>query len=75
MYGKKEGDTDHKNGLRVRLTFMMNATCILAATFLTLTSLKERELPKSTCPSGVLHVPIPRLCIGDAQDLRHDTVG
>ena len=75
VYGNEEGGTDHLNGLRVRLTFTMNATGMLAATFITVTGVSEKELPKKTCPSGVLYIQIPGLCIGAAQDLRHNAVG
>ena len=53
----------------------MNATGMLAATFITVTGLTERELPKEGCPSGVLHIAIKGLCVGAAQDLRHDAIG
>ena len=75
MYGNDKGGTDHLNGLRVRITFTMNATGMLAATFITVTGLADRELPKKTCLSGVFHLKIPGLCAGAAQDLRHDAVG
>ena len=42
VYGNEEGGNDHKNGLQVRLTFTMNATWIMAATFITVTGLNER---------------------------------
>jgi len=74
VYGHKEGETDHLNVLRVRLTFTMNATCMIAATFITVTGVTERELPRDVCPSGILYIKIPGLCLGAAQDLRHDTV-
>ena len=64
VYGNEEGGTDHLNGLRVRLTFTMNATCMLAATFITVTGVTERELPRDVCPSGVLYIKIPGLCLG-----------
>ena len=75
IYGNEESGTDHLNGLRVRITFTMNATGMLAATFITVTGLTERELPKEGCPSGVLHIAIKGLCVGAAQDLRHDAIG
>ena len=53
----------------------MNATGMMAATFVTVTGLNERELPKSSNPDGVRHIAIPGLCIGAAQDLRHEVVG
>ena len=64
-----------KNGLILRLTFTMNVTGMLAAEFITDIELIELELPKSTCTTGVLHVPIPWLCIGSVHDLRHNAVG
>jgi len=74
MYGNKERGNDHFNGLRVRLTFTMNTAGVLAATFITVIGLTERELPKERFPSGVLHMSIKYLCISGAQDLRHDAV-
>ena len=52
----------------------MNATCMIAATFITVTGVTERELPRDICPSGILYIKIPGLCLGAAQDLRHDAV-
>jgi len=75
VYGNEEGGTDHKNGLRVRLTFTMNATWMMAATFITVTGLNERKLPKSSNPDEVRHISNLGLCIGAAQDLRHEVVG
>jgi len=74
VYGNEEGGTNHKNGLQVRLTFTMKATGMVAATFITVTGLNERELPKSSNSDGVMHIAIPGLCIGTAQDLRHEAV-
>ena len=45
IYGNEEGGIDHLNGLMVRLTFTMNATGILAAAFITVTSVSEKKLP------------------------------
>ena len=73
--GNEEGGTDRKNGLRVRLAFTMNATGMMAATFITVTSLNEPDLPKSSNPDGVAHIAIPGLCIGAVQDLRHEVAG
>jgi len=53
----------------------MNATDMLAATFITVTRFTERELPRDVCPSGILYIKIPGICIGSAQDLWHDAVG
>ena len=59
----------------IRLTFTMNAAGTLAATFITVTWLTERDLPKEGCSSGLLHVLIKDLCVGGAQDLQHNAVG
>jgi len=75
VYGNEEGGNDHLNCLRVRLTFTINDAGMLAATFITVTGLTERELPKEGCLPGVLRVSIKGLCAGGAQDLRHDAVG
>ena len=73
--GNDKGGTDHLNGLRARIAFTMNATGMLAATFITVTGLMDRELPKKSYSSGVFHLKIPGLCVGAAQDLQHDAVG
>ena len=73
-YSNGFGGTDHMNELRVRLTFIMYAGSSLAALFITVTGLTERELPVSTCPSGITYLSIEGLCSSEGQDLRHNTV-
>ena len=63
-YSNDKGGTDNKNGLRVRLTFTMNGVGMMAAPFITVTGITERELPRSSCPSGVYIMSIPGLCAG-----------
>ena len=69
------GGADHLNGMRVRLTFTMPGTGSLAPPFITVTGLSEKELPVETCPSGVMHIEVPGLCVGAGQDLRHEAIG
>ena len=75
VYSSSVGGTDHLNGMRVRLTFTMTGTGSLAPPFITVTGLSEKELPVETCPSGVMHIEIPGLCVGAGQDLRHEAIG
>ena len=64
----KLDDLDHKDGTRVRLTVTMSGGGMIAPLFSTVTGLTARELPEDTCPSGVLVIEIPGLCVGGAVD-------
>ena len=46
MHGNEQGDTDHFNGLFIWPTSTMNVSGVLAAIYITVTGLSERELPK-----------------------------
>ena len=74
-FSNDDGGTDNKNGLRVRLTFTMNGVGMMAAPFVTVTGLTERELPRETCPSGVFIISIPGLCAGGNSDIRNISPG
>ena len=41
----------------------------------TVYGLSTEELPVSTCPSGVLTIPIPGFCYGGAQDCANESIG
>ena len=47
-YSNDKGGTDNKNGLRVRLTFTINGVGMMAAPFITVTGITEKELPRTT---------------------------
>ena len=74
-YTTSECGTDNKNGLRVRLTFTMNGVGLMAAPFITITGLTERELPKDTCASGVFILTINGLSAGANADIRNSAPG
>ena len=74
-FSNDTGGTDNKNGLRVRLTFTLNGVGMMAAPFITVTGITEKELPRNTCPSGVYILSIPGLCSGGNTDVRNDAVG
>ncbi len=52
------------SGQRIRLTFTASGNGRVAPVFATMTGLSESELPKETCPSGILIVKCPGLSIG-----------
>ena len=54
---------------------MMNAVGMLTATFITITGLTERKIPKEGCLSSVFHMSIKGICVGGDQDLRYDAAG
>ena len=60
-FSNDTGGTDNKNRLRVRLTFTLNGVGMMAAPFITVKGITEKELPRNTCPSGVY------LCAGEIQ--------
>ena len=64
----KLDDLKHIEGTRVRLTVTMSGGGMIAPLYLTFTGLNARELLESTCPSGVLVIKIPGLCVGGAVD-------
>ena len=57
-------ETSSPSGIRGRLTWSATADGSVGPTYITFTGLTERELPISTCASGVLVIPISGLCIG-----------
>ena len=63
-YLTEVGETHDLNGLRLRLLFIMSGISSLAAPFITLSGLTNRELPVDTCPSGVIYIEIEGLCTG-----------
>ena len=63
-YSNEVGVTDHLNGLRVYVTFKIFAVGSLAAPFITVTGLTERELPIFTCQTCILYMSIEGLCSG-----------
>ena len=74
-YSNDKGGTDNKNGLRVRFTFTINGVGMLAAPFITVTGITEKELPRTTCPSGVYILSIPGLCAGGNTYVRNEAMG
>ena len=70
-----KGGTDHLNGLRVHFTFTLNAIGAMAAPFITVTGITERELPKHSCPSGCLIISVDGLCPGASADPRNNSPG
>ena len=58
-YSNNKGGTDNKNGLHARLTFTINGVGMMAAPFITVTAITEKELPRSTCPSGIYILVYP----------------
>lgn len=64
-----------KSGITFRYTATMQASGGSFPVSLQLLHLTERELPKSLCPSGILLVRVPGLCIGSGQDIRNDSDG
>ena len=75
LFSNDEGGTDQKKGLRVRLTFTLNAIGMMAATYISVTGITEKELPKSKCPSGIYIMKIPGLCPGGGSDPRLNAPG
>ena len=75
IYGIEEGGTDNKNSLRVRHAYIMNSNEQLETTFVIVTGHTESELPRLICPSSVLHVEIPGVCISALQYLCLQYVG
>ena len=74
-YSTDIGGTDHLNGLRVRLTMTINGIGAMAAPFITVTGITEKELPKESCESGVYILQIPGLCTGSSMDPRLNAPG
>ena len=56
------------NGLRVKLTFCMSAAGRHAPIMVSVAGLSEEDLPKKTCPSGILLLKIEGLCPGQGND-------
>eukprot|EP00957_Ditylum_brightwellii_P120872 9218807-Ditylum_brightwellii.AAC.1 len=73
--GNKEEESAH--GMRVKLTFTFTGAGQMSTPYVTVTGLTPRDFPPKSCPSRVLPVPIPGLCIecigwndGDVQQLK-----
>ena len=64
----KLDDLEHFDGTRVRLTVTMSAGGMIAPIYATVTGLTTHELPEAACPSGVLVIQIPGMCVGGAVD-------
>ena len=75
MYLRDIGGADHLNGLRVRLTVMINALGLMAAPFISVTGILREEMSLDVCSSGVYIICIPGLCVGSSVDPRHDDPG
>ena len=67
-YTNSVGGTNHKKGLWLRHSISMNGNGNMAQIYLTLYGLSEQELPKSSCPDGMLKVKVKGLCYGGGQD-------
>ena len=74
-YGNEQRGADHLNGLCIQLSFIMNINGIFSSTFITVTGINERELPKENCLSDVIYLAIKGLCIGATQDLMYNAIG
>ena len=68
-------NTDSHRGIRIRHSVSFNGVGNQAPLYATVYGLSEEELPSSTCPSGVLTIPIPGLCYGANQDCSNSTIG
>jgi len=51
-------------GQRARFTWSTSADGTVACPYISFLDLSERELPKTSCPSGVLMIPIEGLAVG-----------
>ena len=74
-YGNKMGRTDHLNRMRVQMNHTFNGLGATGPIYLTVNNLNNRELPESTCPSGLLVIKVPGLCLGSQKDIRYNQVG
>jgi hypothetical protein len=59
-------DSGYLNGLRVKITYTFSAAGMVADLFVSVCGLTEAELPKDTCPEGILKIKIEGLCVGGA---------
>jgi hypothetical protein len=59
-------DSGCLNGLRVKITCAFSAAGTVADLFVSVCGLTEAELPKETCPEGILKIKIEGLCVGGA---------
>ena len=77
MYYKQSDENLDKNakGMRVKLTFTFTGGGQMFNPYVTVSGLSERELPQKNCPSGILTVPIPGLCMECNRDPRCEKVG
>jgi hypothetical protein len=59
-------DSGYLNGLRVKITYTFSAAGMVADLFVSICDLTKVELPKDTCPEGILKIKIEGLCVGGA---------
>ena len=57
-------ETSRCNGIRVKLTHTFSISEHTAAIFISISGFNEWEIPKSTCPDGVLLLKVPGLAVG-----------
>ena len=53
----------------------INALGAMAAPFVTVTGITEKELPVEKCPSGVYTLQVPGICTGSSVDPRLNAPG
>ena len=74
-YTKDTSSTDSKRGVRIRHTVTFNGYGNAAPLYVTVYGLSEEELPSSTCPSGLLSLPLRGFCYGGSQDCSNMNYG
>ena len=62
----RRDDSGYMNGLCVKVTYTFSAAGTVANLFVSICGLTGKELPKGTCPDGILKIKIDGLCIGGA---------
>ena len=68
-YQKQPKNSDESaRGMRVKLTFTFLGNGLMMPIYVTAAGFTERDIPRSSCPSGILVIPIPGLCMERNRD-------
>jgi len=74
-YTQNTSSADSKRVFRIRHSITFNAVGNAAQLYATIYGLTEEDLPSSTCPNGVLTIPISGFCYGGCQDCSNEKTG